>query len=165
MASVIWAAHVDSIMDALSRCLLVRRATRIMGHLCTTRLHTDHWLRMQFNYFSSPKIELLNLVMQAFCLSSKSPHLHHIRRCSVFHPGSFPNLLALIIRQKPCLVMISRILLLLQEKLWLDPQASEHSLPAPIDSQVTSHNRRNRYFQIVRISHFSRYLLWSKLTP
>ena len=52
-----------------------------------------------------------------------------------------------------------------REALVEDPQASEHSLPAPIDSQVTSHNRRNRYFQIVRISHFSRYLLWSKLTP
>ena len=142
-------------MDALSRCLLVRRATRIMGHLCTTRLHTDHWLRMQFNYFSSPKIELLNLVMQAFCLSSKSPHLHHIRRCSVFHPGSFPNLLALIIRQKP---MFGHDLqdppTSPREALVEDPQASEHSLPAPIDSQVTSHNRCNRYFQIVRISHF-----------
>ena len=106
-------------MDALFLCLLARHATRIMGHLCTTRPHTDHWLRLQPNYFSSPTIDLAMLRMQAFCQSTQRPTFLYIRRCSPFHPGSCRNLLALIIRRKTCLVMISRNNILLQEKFWL----------------------------------------------
>ena len=65
----IGAPHVVSIIDALSPCHQVRHAIKIMEHWCTTRLHTDHWLRMQFKWFSSQKSKLLMLVVQAFCLS------------------------------------------------------------------------------------------------